>query len=246
MLRKPVLTLPAFLLVLAGVTGCTSLPGPPFGPAAGCAPASEVNSRFNTLLLASGMGLSESDLMDLDDGPFQTVSPSVINPPQLRQLLRRACVYESQDAAPGFEDGTAWFVVTDAEVDHLAVEGLVDRCSHPSEREKPSRTLRTSCKMAPSSSGTSMASFLSTSPRSSPTPSTRQCCRSADRRCGCRADDGRGSGFGGAQLGAHFPTSWNDRKRRSVVGVVSINRVCSQCRSTLESRPCSHRARAAV
>lgn len=135
MLRKTVLTLPAFLLVLAGVTGCTSLPGLPFGPAAWCAPVSEVNSRFNTLLLASGMGLSESDLMDLDDGPFQTVSPSVINPPQLRQLLRRACVYESQDAAPGFEDGTARFVVTDTEVDHLAVEGLVDRCSYPSERE---------------------------------------------------------------------------------------------------------------
>ncbi|GAA2846865.1 hypothetical protein FB468_0202 [Leucobacter komagatae] len=135
MFRKTVIALPAFLLVLTGVSGCTSLSGLPFGSAAGCAPASEVNSRFNTLLLASGMGLSESDLMDLDDGPFQTVSPSVINPPQLRRLLGQACVYESQDAAPGFEDGTAWFVVTNSEVEHTAVEGLVEGCSYPSERE---------------------------------------------------------------------------------------------------------------
>lgn len=135
MFWKTISTLSLILLLLIGVPGCAAPSGSSLGATAGCAPAAEVNSRFNTLLLVSGMGFSESDLMDRDEGPFESVSPSAIRSPELRELLGRACVYESQDAAPGFEDGTAWFVVTNAEVDHKTVEGLVEPCSHPSENE---------------------------------------------------------------------------------------------------------------
>ncbi|GAA2832699.1 hypothetical protein FB468_1402 [Leucobacter komagatae] len=106
---------------------------PDTGGRSDCTPAADVNEAFNWLILQSGVGVAKSDLMDVNDGPLQQVSPKTLEPDDLRTLFASACVYESQDDAPDFSEGTSWFVVSDTKLDHATVQEAVGSCANNTE-----------------------------------------------------------------------------------------------------------------
>lgn len=131
--RRTLRRLALIPILAVSLGGCASLPVglSALAPqvADDCAPAVELNSAFNWLLVQSGAGFGKSELMDPAEGPFLAVTPNALNPAELREVLAKSCVYESQENAPGFDADGAWFVVSDVEVAHATVEQALGSCA---------------------------------------------------------------------------------------------------------------------